>query len=110
MIINEMVEKVHKVCKDNKVLFCISLDGNIENNYNRVFADVRTWLDSDKYVDFIMPQVYYGFHNETRPFLKTIHEWNDLIKNKDIDIVIGTHSLLSDKIKFKDLLEHIKSN
>ncbi len=89
MIINEMVEKVHKVCKDNKVLFGISPDGNIENNYNKVFADVRTWLDSDKYVDFIMPQVYYGFHNETRPFLKTIHEWNDLIKNKDIDLYIA---------------------
>lgn len=89
MIINEMVEKVHKVCKDNKVLFGISPDGNIENNYNKVFADVRTWLNSDKYVDFIMPQVYYGFFNETRPFLRTVKEWNDLIKNKEIELYIA---------------------
>lgn len=89
MIINEMVEKVHKVCEDNKVLFGISPDGNIENNYNKVFADVRTWLNSDKYVDFIMPQVYYGFFNETRPFLRTVKEWNDLIKNKEIELYIA---------------------
>ncbi len=89
MVINTLVEKVHKVCKDNKVLFGISPDGNIENNYNKVFADVRTWLNSDKYVDFIMPQVYYGFFNETRPFLRTVKEWNDLIKNEDIDLYIA---------------------
>ena len=28
-----------------------------------------------------MPQLYYGFNNETRPFIKTLNEWNSLIKN-----------------------------
>lgn len=89
MIINKMVEKVHNVCKRHNVLFGISPDGNIENNYNKVFADVRLWLNSDKFVDFIMPQVYYGFHNETKPFLKTVHDWNNLIKNNKIDLYVA---------------------
>lgn len=89
MIINRLIEKVHKVCNDNNTLFGVSPDGNIENNYNKAFADVVTWLDSDKYIDFIMPQVYYGFNNEKKPFLKTIKEWNNLIKNKNIDLYIA---------------------
>ncbi len=89
MIINRLIERVHKVCKENNTLFGISPDGNIENNYNKAFADVITWLDSDKYIDFIIPQVYYGFYNEKKPFLKTIKEWNNLIKNKNIDLYIA---------------------
>ena len=89
MIINRMVERVHKVCREHNTLFGISPDGNIDNNYNNVFADVITWLNSDKYVDFIMPQVYYGFHNENKPFLKTVNEWNNLIKNKEIDMYVA---------------------
>ena len=29
-----------------------------------------------------MPQIYYGFDNELKPFANTIKNWNDLIKNK----------------------------
>lgn len=89
LIINRLVERVHKVCKKHDVLFGISPDGNIENNYNKVFADVKLWLNSDKYVDFIMPQVYYGFHNEAKPFLKTVHNWNNLIKNNKITLYVA---------------------
>ena len=30
-----------------------------------------------------MPQIYFGFNNETKPFVDTLDEWNKLIK-KDI--------------------------
>lgn len=88
MIINKMIKRVHEICKRNNVLFGISPDGNIDNNYNKVFADVKTWLSSDGYVDFIMPQVYYGFFNESKRFKSVIDEWNNLIKN-DIDLYIA---------------------
>ena len=88
MIINKMIKRVHEICKRNNILFGVSPDGNIENNYNKVFADVKTWLSSDGYVDFIMPQVYYGFFNESKSFKSVIDEWNNLIKN-DIDLYIA---------------------
>lgn len=89
MIINKMVMRVHDVCMSYNVLFGISPDGNIENNYNKMFADVKKWLSSDKYVDFIMPQVYYGFFNETKAYKNVVDEWNDLIENKDIKLYVA---------------------
>ena len=89
MRVNVLIEKVYAVCRKYNVLFGISPDANIENNYNKLFADIRTWLSSDKYVDFIMPQVYYGFFNETKPFKDVIDEWESLIKNKDISLMIA---------------------
>lgn len=89
MNINNMIRKVHDICKKNNIPFGISPDGNIENNYSKIYADVKTWLSTDKYIDFIMPQIYYGFFNETKAFKKVIDEWNGLIKNEDIKLYIA---------------------
>ena len=89
MIINKMVKRVHDVCREKKVLFGISPDGNIDNNYKKVFADVKNWLSSDQYVDFIMPQVYYGFFNETQAFKNVIDSWDSLIVNSDIKLYVA---------------------
>ncbi len=87
-IINQLVKKVHAICLAEKIEFGISPDGNIENNYTKNFADVKTWLKSDEYIDFIMPQIYYGFLNEVKPFYQTLLEWNDLIKG-DIKMIVA---------------------
>ena len=87
--VNDLIKRVHTECKKENIPFGISPDGNIENNYNKNYADVKQWLSSSEYVDFIMPQLYYGFNNTTKPFIKTINEWNELIKNKDIDLYIA---------------------
>ncbi len=87
--VNDLIKRVHTECKKKNIPFGISPDGNIENNYNKNYADVKQWLSSSEYVDFIMPQLYYGFNNTTKPFIKTINEWNELIKNKDIDLYIA---------------------
>ncbi|MBR3211085.1 MAG: family 10 glycosylhydrolase [Bacilli bacterium] len=76
--INKMVKEVHSHCQKKQVLFGISPEGNIENNYLKNAADVGKWLREDGYVDFIMPQLYYGFENETKPFIQTLKEWQEM--------------------------------
>lgn len=88
-IISKMIKRVHEVCSKYNVEFGVSPDGNINNNYEELYADILLWLSEKDYVDFIMPQVYYGFFNEAMPFYETINNWNSYIKNKDIKLYIA---------------------
>ena len=88
-VINNMIKKVYKACKKKNIPFGISPDGNIDNNYNKHFADVKTWLRLKGYVDFIMPQIYYGFYNSSRDFLNTLNEWENLLINESIDLYVA---------------------
>ena len=86
---NDLIKRVYQVIKDidEKIVFSISPDGNISNNYKYHYADVKTWLNSNEYVDIIMPQIYYGFDNQYKPFKDTFLEWKSLVKNEKIKIV-----------------------
>lgn len=88
-IVNKMVEKVHKECKKKKIPFGISPDGNIENNYEKNYADVKRWMKEDQYIDFIMPQIYYGFYNSTKAYYNVVKEWESLLENKNINLLIA---------------------
>ncbi len=81
--VNHLVQRVYETVKKKEgVLFGISPEGNIENNYEKNAADVKTWLKEEGYIDYIMPQIYYGFDNEVKPFQKTLEEWHQLIQNE----------------------------
>jgi len=86
---NDLIKRVYKIVKEKSkdIMFSISPDGNINNNYLYHFADVKTWLKSDEYIDIIMPQIYYGFNNQYAPFKKVLNNWLELRTNKNIDIV-----------------------
>ena len=88
-IVNKMIKRVYKTCKNKNIKFGISPDGNIDNNYNKNYADVKSWLKSNEYIDFIMPQIYYGFYNSTRDYVKVTKEWENLIENKEIELYIA---------------------
>lgn len=85
---NDLIERVYKLIKEknSNIIFSIAPDGNINNNYLYHYADVKTWLKSDKYVDIIMPQIYYGFNNEYSPFEKVLSNWQKLVINDKIKI------------------------
>ena len=87
-IINNFIKKVHEEVKklDEDILFGISPDGNIENNYNKNYADVKLWCSELDYIDFIMPQLYYGFNNENKPFKRTAEDWSKIVTNKNIKL------------------------
>ncbi len=79
--VNDLIKRVYKVVhKKKNCVFGISPQGNIENNYQTQFADVRTWATKKGYVDYLMPQVYYGFFNEVKPYYDVIREWNKLVQ------------------------------
>lgn len=88
--VNEMVKLVYDSIKEvnKEVMFGISPQGNIENDYELQFADIKTWCSKDGYVDYITPQVYYGY-SSTSPYLKTIKRWDSLKTNKNVKLVIG---------------------
>lgn len=86
--ISSLIRKTYKLIKsyDKSILFGISPDGNIDNNYNSNYVDTRKFCTEEGYLDYIMPQVYYGFLNSTKPFEDTVKSWNNLITN-DIDLI-----------------------
>lgn len=88
-VVSKMIKEVHDVCSHNNVLFGVSPDGNMENNYEKVYADVKKWCSSDEYIDFIMPQVYYGFYNETKPFKEVVDEWESIITDEDVKLYVA---------------------
>lgn len=88
--VTNMVKRVYEAIKTvNKgVEFGISPASNIENDKNNLYADVETWVKNG-YVDYICPQVYFGFKNVYQPFMFTVKKWVKLCENTDIDLYIG---------------------
>lgn len=80
--VNDLLKRCYSSIKEvnNDIFFGISPSGNISNNLNSEYLDVREILN-DKYLDFIMPQLYYGFFNESKPYTKTLEEWSNLNVN-----------------------------
>ncbi len=89
MNVNNLVSSIYKEIKALKsdVQFGISPDGNIDNNYITHGADVKGWTSTEGYIDFIMPQIYYGFYNETKPYVETVKEWSRLITLNSVKLI-----------------------
>ena len=74
--VDQLVREVYSTIKsiDSSVRFGISPQGNTSINYSEQYIDVEEWLSNPGYVDYICPQVYYGFENDTCPFAATVAE------------------------------------
>lgn len=81
---SELVRRMYQAIKDSdrSLIFSISPSANVETNYNSYYADVKTWVSDSGYCDMIIPQVYFGFENETMPFEDVVDEWNGMVSRK----------------------------
>lgn len=81
-LVKELYSKCHEI--DSNTKFGISPQANLKNNYDVMYIDVEQWLSNDGYVDYIMPQIYFGFENTYHPFEETAKQWNDITKNNTV--------------------------
>ena len=89
--INDMVKRMNKTVHsaNPSVLFGISPQGSVDNNYDTLYADVKTWCSSSGYCDYILPQVYFGFDNSALPYSDTIALWSSMTSSGNVKLVIG---------------------
>ncbi|NLZ45556.1 MAG: family 10 glycosylhydrolase [Clostridiales bacterium] len=87
---NKLVKQMYSTIKqvNSRIMFGISPQGSFNNNYNQLFADVKTWITEVGYCDYIVPQVYYGYNNEVEPYLEVIKSWSELT-NDNVKLIIG---------------------
>ncbi|MFT3950873.1 MAG: family 10 glycosylhydrolase [Oscillospiraceae bacterium] len=86
-----MVQSLYNAVKsaNPKALFGISPQGNVANNYSSLYADVKLWCAQPGYADYITPQVYYGYNTSAAPYADVIAQWNTMVENSGVKLVIG---------------------
>ena len=91
--VNQLVSGIYKAIKekDPQVTFGISPAGNLDNLRNDLeyYVDIDTWVSQNGYVDYLMPQIYWGFTNKLAPFDKVTDEWVTLMTSSPVKLYIG---------------------
>lgn len=92
--VNTLVKEVYSAIKsiDSGCVFGISPAGNMSTNYDTLYCDVYTWASSSGYVDYICPQIYWGFNHKTTPFLDVLDIFDSMITNSNVKLIVGLAS------------------
>ncbi len=87
--VNALVKGIYFAVKsygDDKI-FSISPSGDIDKNMNEIYADVELWCGENGYCDIVLPQLYFGFDNESLPFEQTLSRWLKITDRSKVKIV-----------------------
>lgn len=83
-LVSALYSKV-KACGEDKI-FSVSPAGNIDRNLNEIYADVKLWCKGG-YCDVILPQIYFGFENDTIPFEKCLSDWLGITDGEKVTLI-----------------------
>lgn len=92
--VNEMVRSVYTTVKQKSpnLQFGISPAGNVEN-CEAIGADIKTWMSTPGYIDYIVPQIYWSNRyimkgKVTKLFDQRLRQWTQL-NTANIPMYIG---------------------
>jgi uncharacterized lipoprotein YddW (UPF0748 family) len=91
--VNTLVKNIYKTIKniDTNIQFGISPGGFLDYLYSdqAYYVDYKTWMSSDKYIDYICPQIYWTFSNKTYPYAKTLDRWLAARTSPTVKVYVG---------------------
>lgn len=87
----KMVYKMYSAVKSHNktALFGVSAQGNVHNNLNELYADVEKWSREEGYVDYMAPQIYYGFENSGQPYAQVVDQWDEMLRGTGKKLIPG---------------------
>lgn len=88
--ISAMVQEVYQRVKEARpqAQFGISPQGNLNNDL-AMGADVPAWCALPGYVDYICPQLYYGFEDPNLPYARALEQWQKLPRRQGLELYAG---------------------
>lgn len=89
--VNGLVGSVYSLLKsrNDNLIFSVSPSADIEKCKNVFYADVEKWCREEGFADYIIPQIYFGFENETMPFEVVVDEWENIASGGSAELVCG---------------------
>lgn len=89
--VSSLIKSVYKAIKkvNPDIRFGVSPASDIENDYTSLYADIEKWVSEDGYVDYVCPQIYFGFRNVKQPFMFTTKKWVALMRDSKVDLYVG---------------------
>ena len=90
-VVSSMVKSLYTSAKsaNSSVVFGISPQGNISNNYNFQMADVKKWLAEPGYCDYMIPQLYYAYNVNYLPYDAACKQWCELPRASGVKLITG---------------------
>ncbi|MBQ6381407.1 MAG: family 10 glycosylhydrolase [Clostridia bacterium] len=88
--VSNLIAAVHGLVKgkNDSLLFGVSPQCFIEKNRDLLFADIETWVQRES-VDYLLPQIYFGFENESAPFCTCVDTWVEFLQKKPVKLYVG---------------------
>ena len=89
--VNTLIKELYKTIKNvnPNISFGISPAGSINSNYEVHYSDVAKWISEPGYIDYLCPQIYFGFENQKQPFNTVLSQWTSLEKLDNVSIYVG---------------------
>lgn len=91
--VSTLVKKIYTAVKDinEDVVFGISPAGNLSNLRSNLqhYVDIDKWMTTEGYIDYITPQIYWGFENGQYSFDKMLDQWTDLNSQSKVKLYVG---------------------
>lgn len=89
LLISGVYSAIKQVNPD--VLFGVSPQASIEKNQTGCFADVERWASEAGYVDYLCPQIYFGFEypQEDYRFEHLLSRWCELVTCPSVSLWVG---------------------
>lgn len=120
--VNLLVKGVYEAVKaeDSNIEFGISPAGNLANlrKDNAYFVDIDRWLSENGYIDYIMPQLYWGFETKdasgniaSYAYDNNLNSWINLASKGNVKLYVGLNmanagSNVPDKNPTSEWLRH----
>jgi len=86
--VTKLLRQVSAAVASHHAVFGVSPQARMDINYGTQYADIRTWV-AEGLVDYLCPQIYFGFSHATQPFAARADEWEALIGGTGIDLYVG---------------------
>ena len=101
--VNFLVTGLRSAVKDIKpdITFGISPSGIIDHltDEYQYYVDIEKWCSSDQYVDYILPQLYWGFRHRCLKYDMELVRWQKITDQSKVKLYIGlpAYKMLSKK-------------
>ncbi len=87
--VNGLISAVWSLCQQEDRVFGVSPMALPEKCRATAYADVALWMRQRGYIDYICPQIYYGFDHGSIPYASTLEKWTAMPRREDIALYVG---------------------